>query len=59
MAKSRIDYILLAAVIALVLLGLLFVFSASSYSAELTYGNKYFFLTKQAIGAAVGLVAIQ
>ena len=58
MAKTRIDYILLAAVLSLVSLGLLFVYSASSYSAELTYGNKYFFLTKQAIGAAVGLVAM-
>ena len=57
-AKGRIDYILLAAVLALVFLGLLFVYSASSYSAELTYGNKYFFLTKQAIGAVVGLVAM-
>ena len=42
----------------LVALGLVFVYSASSYSAQITYGNKYFFLTKQAIGAAVGLVAM-
>lgn len=58
MVRKRIDYILLGAVIALVLIGLLFVYSASSYSAEITYGNKYFFLSKQAIGAAVGLVAM-
>lgn len=58
MVRKRIDYILLGAVIALVLVGLLFVYSASSYSAEITYGNKYFFLSKQAIGAAVGLVAM-
>ena len=49
---------MLGAVVALVLIGLLFVYSASYYSAEITYNNKYFFLTKQAIGAAVGLVAM-
>ena len=58
MVKRRIDYILFGAVIALVLIGLLFVYSASCYSAEITYGNKYFFVTKQAIGAIVGLVAM-
>lgn len=58
MLKPKIDYILLLAVIALVLIGLLFVYSASSYSAEITYGNKYFFLSKQAVGAVVGLVAM-
>ena len=58
MAKGRIDYILLGAVFALVCVGLLFVFSASYYTAEITYGNKFFFLTKQGIGALVGLVAL-
>lgn len=58
MKIKKIDYILLFAVLTLVSLGLLFVYSASNYSAELTYGNKYFFLTKQGIGAAVGLVAM-
>lgn len=58
MAKKRIDYILLGGVLALVLIGLLFVYSASYYTAENTYNNKYFFLTKQAIGAAVGLIAM-
>ncbi|MCH5157046.1 MAG: putative lipid II flippase FtsW [Clostridiales bacterium] len=56
--KRRIDYILFGAVISLVLIGLLFVYSASSYSAQITYGNKYFFVTKQAIGALIGLVAM-
>ena len=58
MVRKRIDYILFSAVIALVFIGLLFVYSASYYSADITYNNKYFFLTKQAIGAAVGLVAM-
>ena len=58
MAKKRIDYILLIAVLTLVTLGLLFVYSASNYSAQLTYGNKYFFLTKQLVGALIGVVAM-
>lgn len=58
MAKRRIDYILLGAVLLLVAIGLVFVYSASYYSAEITYNNKYFFLFKQAIGAAIGLVAM-
>lgn len=58
MVKRRIDYILLCAVLALVVLGLVFVYSASFYSAQITYNNKYFFLVKQAIGAAIGLVSM-
>ena len=54
----RPDYVLLVAVVALVVVGVLFVYSASSYSAERTYGNKFYFATKQAIGAAVGIVAL-
>lgn len=58
MTKHRIDYILLFAVLALVTTGLIFVYSASYYSAEITYNNKYFFLTKQCIGAGIGIVAM-
>lgn len=58
MTKKRIDLVLLFAVVALVLVGLLFVYSASKYTAEITYGNEYFFLFKQLIGAAIGLVAM-
>lgn len=56
--KVKFDYILFFAVLALVLLGLLFVYSASMYSAETTYGNKFFFLSKQLVGALVGLVVM-
>lgn len=56
--KVKFDYILFFAVVALVLLGLLFVYSASMYSAEATYGNKFFFLSKQLVGALVGLVVM-
>ena len=56
--KVNFDYILFFAVLLLVVLGLLFVYSASMYSAEVNYGNKYFFLGKQAVGALVGLVVM-
>jgi len=56
--KKKIDYILLCAVISLVLIGLLFVYSASNYSAQITYGNKYFFLFKQLIGAVIGIAVM-
>ncbi len=42
----------------LVLIGFIFVYSASSYSAQLNYGNKYYFLTKQIIGALIGVLAM-
>ena len=38
--------------------GVLMVFSASSYNAELNYGNKYFFMTKQLTGCAGGMAAM-
>lgn len=56
--RKRIDLPLLFSVSALVCIGLLFVYSASAYTAEKTYGNKYFYLTKQCVGAAVGVVAM-
>ena len=49
---------LLSSTILLVLIGFIFVYSASSYSAELNYGNKFYFLTKQIIGAVLGFVAL-
>ncbi len=55
---KKFDFVLFSAVLALVCIGLLFVYSASMYTAEITYGNKYFFLFKQLFGAAVGLVAM-
>lgn len=49
---------LFSSTILLVLIGFIFVYSASSYSAELNYGNKYYFLTKQIIGAVLGFIAL-
>ncbi|MDR0850210.1 MAG: putative lipid II flippase FtsW [Christensenellaceae bacterium] len=44
--------------IILLLLGLVFVYSASSYSAQVYYGNEYYFLFKQIIGVLLGVVAL-
>ena len=55
--KPRCDKVLVLTVFLLVTIGLIFVYSASNYSAQATYGNKYYFVVKQAIGAAVGVVA--
>ena len=56
--KVKFDYILFVAVVFLVAIGLIFVYSASMYSAQATYGNKYFFIGKQLVGALVGLVVM-
>ena len=58
MTKKKFDLVLLFAVLMLVVIGLVFVYSASMYTAQITYGNKHFLLTKQAFGAAVGLIAM-
>ena len=42
----------------LVVLGIVMVYSASSYSAEQTYGNAMFFAQKQIIGAVLGFGAL-
>ena len=42
----------------LVTTGIVMVYSASKYSANLNYGNKYFYMTKQLIGAVLGLGAM-
>ena len=58
MTRKKFDLVLLFAVLMLVAIGLVFVYSASMYTAQITYGNKHFLLTKQAFGAAVGLIAM-
>lgn len=56
MKKNRI--ILLICCYFLVFIGIIFVFSASMYSAEVNYNNKYYFLIKQIIGALIGTVGL-
>ena len=57
-SKFYVDYVLLFAVLFLVAFGILMVYSASFYSAELTYGDKYFFMKKQLFGAILGLAGM-
>lgn len=57
-SQRKTDKLLMVAILILVGVGLLFVYSASSYTAQQQYGNKYYFLTKQSIGAALGIMAM-
>ena len=53
--KFYVDYVLLALVILLVLFGVFVIYSASSYQSQVVYGDRYFFLKKQIVGALLGL----
>ncbi len=53
--KHSINWFVLVPTIALVVLGIIMVYSASSYTAEQNYGNSMFFVQKQIIGALLGL----
>lgn len=55
---GRFDPILLTAVIGLIAFGVLMVYSASSYNAEVNYHNEYYYMFKQLIGAVLGLIAM-
>lgn len=52
--NRKINYMLFLLMLVLVLVGLLFVYSASCYSAEITYGDKFFFFKKQIFGVVIG-----
>lgn len=56
--KFRLDFLLLFCVLFLVGFGILMVYSASFYQAELTYQDKFFFMKKQIVGALIGLVSM-
>ena len=53
----RNNYFIVIPMFILVVFGCVMVYSASFYSAGLTYDNEYFFLTKQIIGAILGTIA--
>ena len=56
--KIGINYVsllLFASTILLAIFGVVMVYSASCYNAELNYGNKFFYMTKQIIGVVLGL----
>jgi cell division protein FtsW len=54
---KQIDFILLAAMILLLGLGLAMLFSASYYRADFLFNDPFHFIRSQAIYAALGLVA--
>lgn len=54
--KPKFNYVLFILMLLLLIIGCIFVYSASFYSAEITYGDKAYFLKKQLIGIAVGIV---
>ena len=59
MAKRvGVDKWLYCATLLLVVIGLAMVFSASAVMAKVDYGTPYFFVARQAVWAAVGLVAM-
>lgn len=56
--KIHPDYVIVAVVSLLVVIGLVFIYSASCYSAKKDFGNEFYFLKKQFAGALVGIVAM-
>ena len=56
-SRKQIDFILIFALLALCVLGGIFVYSASYYVAEKDYDSKYYFLKKQIIGYVIGWIA--
>lgn len=59
--KNKFDFLVVAVIVTVLFLsifGCLMVYSASSYNAEIYYGNQYFFLNKQIIGVVLGSSAL-
>ncbi len=59
--KRKFDkhtFLVVLLVLMLVTFGCIMVYSASFYSAEYHYGNKYFFLFKQLLGVVLGVAAL-
>ncbi len=55
---SKGDYLLLIAVALLSIVGTIFIYSASSYTANKTYSDPFYFVKKQVVGIALGIVAM-
>lgn len=56
--RRKTDLILLFCVMALLLLGIVMVYSASMYNAEVNYGNRFYYMYKQIFGVILGLCSM-
>ncbi|MGP4072564.1 stage V sporulation protein E [Piscibacillus sp. B03] len=56
--ESHIDYVLLTAVLILLLIGVLMVYSSSSVWSDYKFGDSFFYLKRQLLFAVIGLVGI-
>ena len=50
--------IILICSLSLAIFGCVMVYSASKYSATIQYGNEFFYLKKQVMGVAIGIVGL-
>ena len=55
---GRVDPILLIVVLVLVCIGLVMVYSASSFSAARDYGDAAYYFQKQLVGAVLGVIVM-
>ena len=56
--KNASDYLLIMAVIMLAIIGTIFIFSASNYSALKTYGDSLYLVKKQVVGISLGIIVM-
>jgi cell division protein FtsW len=56
--ELSVDKVLLALVLGLALFGLTMIYSASAMIAQKRYGSQFYFLIRQSVWAAIGLVAM-
>lgn len=54
--RFKDGYLIIISTIALALIGIVMIYSASSYSAELEFGDAFYYVKKQAIAFAAGIV---
>lgn len=57
-SKNKGDIPLVVTVVLLSVVGTVFIYSASNYSASSTYGDAFYFVKKQVIGILLGLAAM-
>ena len=56
--KGSIDWMLVVIVLALLVFGLVLLYSASSYESQIKFGTPIYYVKKQLIATAIGLVAM-